>query len=214
MKAAVVGPDPAASPLDIRDVPEPQPTGDLVVVRLMRAALNRLDAMMLENRTDEAPGTIFGSDGAGIVAALGPDAKTDPLTATMAAWSHTRCCSSVARRQQPRSSASGSRCGAPSATPPPGLRHRSGRAARSPMTTQQRAAQQARNLGQSRGWPVADGPACHPVGGRAAAGPNHGRRPVRDRGHVPVRARHPQPAPRLAPARRPDRGRGRALPGQ
>lgn len=77
MKAAVVGTDPAASPLDVRDVPEPQPSGDLVVVRLMRAALNRLDAMMLENRTDEASGTIFGSDGAGIVTALGPDAETD-----------------------------------------------------------------------------------------------------------------------------------------
>src|SRR4051812_12174260 len=77
MKAAVVGTDPAASPLEVRDGPDPQPTGDMVVVRVKRAALNRLDAMMLENRTDEAPGTIFGSDGAGTVAAIGPDARTD-----------------------------------------------------------------------------------------------------------------------------------------
>ena len=33
--------------------------------------------MMLENRTEEAPGTIFGSDGAGSVTAIGPDARTD-----------------------------------------------------------------------------------------------------------------------------------------
>lgn len=77
MKAAVVGTDPGASPLGVREVPDPEPIGDLVVVRLMRAALNRLDAMMLENRTDEAPGTIFGSDGAGAVTAIGVDVKTD-----------------------------------------------------------------------------------------------------------------------------------------
>ena len=79
MKAAVVGTDPDAAPLEVRDVPTPRPTGDLVVVRVTRAALTRLDAMMLENRTDEAPGTIFGSDGAGTVAAVGPDA--DPSVA-------------------------------------------------------------------------------------------------------------------------------------
>ena len=73
MKAAVVGTDPAASPLDVREVPDPQATRDMVVVRIKRAALNRLDAMMLANRTEEAPGTIFGSDGAGSVATLGPD---------------------------------------------------------------------------------------------------------------------------------------------
>jgi NADPH:quinone reductase-like Zn-dependent oxidoreductase len=38
-----------------------------------RASLNRLDAMMLERRTTEAPGAIFGSDGAGVVHELGPD---------------------------------------------------------------------------------------------------------------------------------------------
>ena len=77
MKAAVVETDPTAPPLDVREVPNPQPTRDMVVVRVQRAALNRLDAMMLENRTEEAPGTIFGSDGAGSVAAIGPDARTD-----------------------------------------------------------------------------------------------------------------------------------------
>lgn len=76
MRAAVVGTDPTAPPLDVRDVPDPEANGDRVVVRLKRAALNRLDAMMLETRTDEAPGSIFGSDGAGTVAALGPDVKS------------------------------------------------------------------------------------------------------------------------------------------
>jgi len=77
MKAAVVETDPTAPPMDVREVPNPQPTRDMVVVRVQRAALNRLDAMMLENRTEEAPGTIFGSDGAGSVTAIGPDARTD-----------------------------------------------------------------------------------------------------------------------------------------
>ena len=76
MKAAVVGTEASASALDVRDVADPQPSGDMVIVRVKRAALNRLDAMMLENRTDEAPGAIFGSDGAGTVTAMGPDAKT------------------------------------------------------------------------------------------------------------------------------------------
>jgi len=63
MKAAVVGNDPAEAPLEVRDVPEPEATGDAVIVRLKRSALNRVDAMMLKHRTGEAPGTIFGSDG-------------------------------------------------------------------------------------------------------------------------------------------------------
>ena len=34
MKAAVVGTDPTAPPMDVRDVPNPQPTRDMVVVRV------------------------------------------------------------------------------------------------------------------------------------------------------------------------------------
>lgn len=73
MKAAVIGTKANEEPVSVIDVPQPQATGDWAVVRLHRAALNRLDAMMLHGRTGEEPGTIFGSDGAGIIHELGPD---------------------------------------------------------------------------------------------------------------------------------------------
>ena len=72
MRAAVVGTEPHEAPVRIIDVPRPSATDDWAVVRLERASLNRLDAMMLERRTTEAPGAIFGSDGAGVVHELGP----------------------------------------------------------------------------------------------------------------------------------------------
>jgi NADPH:quinone reductase-like Zn-dependent oxidoreductase len=58
------------------EAPSPHARGDWVVVRLECASLNRLDAMMLKHRTSEAPGAIFGSDGAGVVHELGPDVPT------------------------------------------------------------------------------------------------------------------------------------------
>ena len=73
MRAAVVGTEPQEPPVRVMDVPRPRASGDWVVVRLERASLNRLDAMMLEQRTSEAPGAILGSDGAGVVHELGPD---------------------------------------------------------------------------------------------------------------------------------------------
>ena len=73
MRAAVVATEPHEAPVRIRDVPRPHATGDWAVVRLERASLNRLDAMMLDRRTTEAPGAIFGSDGAGVVDELGPE---------------------------------------------------------------------------------------------------------------------------------------------
>jgi NADPH:quinone reductase-like Zn-dependent oxidoreductase len=76
MRAAVVGTEPQEQPVRVMEVPRPHARGDWVVVRLERASLNRLDAMMLEQRTSEAPGAIFGSDGAGVVHELGPDVPT------------------------------------------------------------------------------------------------------------------------------------------
>lgn len=73
MRAAVIGTLQDEAPVSIREVPQPRTSGDWAVVRLKRASLNRLDAMMLEGRTSEAPGTIFGSDGAGVIHELGPD---------------------------------------------------------------------------------------------------------------------------------------------
>ena len=73
MKAAVIGTEANEAPISVIDVPRPQAIGDWVVVAVKRASLNRLDAMMLGGRTGEAPGTIFGSDGAGVIHELGPD---------------------------------------------------------------------------------------------------------------------------------------------
>ena len=71
MKAAIVNTDLAQSPVSITEVPVPAPRPHWVTVRLEAAALNRLDAMMLEHRDEEAPGTIYGSDGAGVIVELG-----------------------------------------------------------------------------------------------------------------------------------------------
>ncbi|KQV69604.1 hypothetical protein ASC64_07095 [Nocardioides sp. Root122] len=57
----------------VTDVPRPHARDDWAVVRLERASLNRLDAMMLDQRTSEAPGAVFGSDGAGVIHELGAD---------------------------------------------------------------------------------------------------------------------------------------------
>jgi zinc-binding alcohol dehydrogenase/oxidoreductase len=73
MRAAVVGTEPHEARVRIRDVPRPHAARDWAVVRLRRASLNRLDAMMLDHRASEVPGSIFGSDGAGLVQELGPD---------------------------------------------------------------------------------------------------------------------------------------------
>ena len=73
MRAAVVGTEPQEPPVRVMDVPSSHARGDWVVVRLERASPHRLDAMMPDQRTSEAPGAIFGSDGAVVVHELGPD---------------------------------------------------------------------------------------------------------------------------------------------
>ena len=72
MRAAVIGTDHTAPPVRVREVPDPVTKAGWVTVSLRAAALNRLDAMLLEHRTNEAPGTIFGADGAGVIAQVGP----------------------------------------------------------------------------------------------------------------------------------------------
>ncbi len=71
MRAAVVSNDPESVPLCVADVPTPEPPQGWVRVRLHRAALNRLDAMMISQRLDLARPSILGSDGAGVVDAVG-----------------------------------------------------------------------------------------------------------------------------------------------
>ena len=78
MKAAVVSHDPSTPPVVVRDVPMPAPAPHWVVVRLRRAALNRLDAMLLGDRSSLTAGSILGSDGAGVIASVGSALAADP----------------------------------------------------------------------------------------------------------------------------------------
>ncbi|MGH3332767.1 MAG: zinc-binding dehydrogenase [Nocardioidaceae bacterium] len=71
MRAAVVSNDPTREALSVADWPDPTPPEGWVLVRLKRAALNRLDDMMLQDRAGLPGPSIFGSDGAGVVAGLG-----------------------------------------------------------------------------------------------------------------------------------------------
>lgn len=71
MRAAVVSNVPAETPVRVAHVPTPEPRPGWVRVRLHRAALNRLDATMVDTRVElDRPG-VFGSDGAGVVDAVG-----------------------------------------------------------------------------------------------------------------------------------------------
>ena len=71
MLAAVVSNDLTAEPLDVREVRTPEPPAGWVLVELRAASLNRLDAMMLESRTELPRPSVLGSDGAGVVRARG-----------------------------------------------------------------------------------------------------------------------------------------------
>ena len=81
MRAALVTKDPESTPVEVTEVPTPDPSPGWVRVRLQRAALNRHDAMMIRDRTALTRPAIFGSDGAGVVDALGPEVSTVSLGA-------------------------------------------------------------------------------------------------------------------------------------
>lgn len=76
MRAAVLSPDPDEPPLTVRTIPAPSTRHGWVIVQIRAAALNRLDQMTLADRESEAPGSILGSDGAGIVAEVGTGVST------------------------------------------------------------------------------------------------------------------------------------------
>jgi zinc-binding alcohol dehydrogenase/oxidoreductase len=78
MKAAVVNTDLGLPAVSVREVPDPEVRPDWALVRLHHAGLNRLDAMQLEQRADEAPGSVYGSDGSGVIAELGADVEPRP----------------------------------------------------------------------------------------------------------------------------------------
>ena len=78
MKAAVVNNDPTRSPVSVREVPVPRPRPHWVTVRLRNAALNRLDAMQLQRRSDQPDGVTHGADGAGVLSELGSEIQQRP----------------------------------------------------------------------------------------------------------------------------------------
>lgn len=71
MRAAVLSPDPNSDPILVREWPDPDVPEGWVLVRLVRAALNRLDAMTVADRESLERPSVIGSDGAGVVVALG-----------------------------------------------------------------------------------------------------------------------------------------------
>lgn len=72
MRAAVVDPDPAAPGVRLaEDWPVPRPGAGEVRVRVLRAGLNRMDAMNVADRARFGAPAIIGSDGAGLVDQLG-----------------------------------------------------------------------------------------------------------------------------------------------
>jgi NADPH:quinone reductase-like Zn-dependent oxidoreductase len=76
MRAAIVSPDPSATALRIARLPRPRPQPRWAVVRLRAAALNQLDRMMLQDRASLGRESVLGSDGAGVVHAIGRDVTT------------------------------------------------------------------------------------------------------------------------------------------
>lgn len=78
MRAAVLHPGPTRSPLSVEDWPRPIVPPGWVLVRLKRAALNRLDEMTVRDRTDFDTPVVIGSDGAGVIAELGAGVNGHP----------------------------------------------------------------------------------------------------------------------------------------
>lgn len=72
MIAAVLDPDPSRPAVAAADWPDPRPAPGWVLVRVERAALNRLDEMTVAERGDLPGPTVIGSDGAGVVVEVGP----------------------------------------------------------------------------------------------------------------------------------------------
>jgi NADPH:quinone reductase-like Zn-dependent oxidoreductase len=71
MRAAVVSNDPAEPALAVVDRPDPELPDGSVLVRLRSAALNRLDQMSIDDRASLDQPAVLGSDGAGVVEAVG-----------------------------------------------------------------------------------------------------------------------------------------------
>ena len=73
MKAIVVSQDPIQPPLSWLDWPDPIVRPGWVVVELVAAALNRHDAMNVEDRTTRKSPSVIGSDGRYLSSPVGAD---------------------------------------------------------------------------------------------------------------------------------------------
>jgi putative PIG3 family NAD(P)H quinone oxidoreductase len=78
MKAAIIAKPGGPEVLEVRDVPEPEPGTEQVLVRVRASALNRADLLQRRGKYPAPPGSpqeIPGIEFAGEVAALGPKAR-------------------------------------------------------------------------------------------------------------------------------------------
>jgi NADPH:quinone reductase-like Zn-dependent oxidoreductase len=103
MKAAVIQKHGGLDVLQVQDVSEPQALRDDVVVRLHAAALNHIDLTIRSGtRSQMQLPHILGSDGSGVVAAVGPDVRNlrqgDPVIIHPGLWCGR--CEHCARGQQ------------------------------------------------------------------------------------------------------------------
>lgn len=77
MRAAVTTTIPTDRPVRVTDWPDPALPPGWALVQLRAAALNRLDQMLLDNRSSLPGPSILGSDGAGTVTAIGEGADVE-----------------------------------------------------------------------------------------------------------------------------------------
>jgi NADPH:quinone reductase len=78
MKAAIITKPGGPEVLEVRDVPQPEPAADQVLVRVRASALNRADLLQRRGKYPAPPGAsqeIPGIEFAGEVSAVGPDAR-------------------------------------------------------------------------------------------------------------------------------------------
>lgn len=76
MRAAVLTPDLSQPPISVAAWPTPGVPDGWVLVKLKRAALNRLDEMTVRDRADFTSPVVIGSDGAGVVAQVSSSVTT------------------------------------------------------------------------------------------------------------------------------------------
>src|SRR5215217_7227018 len=81
MRAAVIRNQADSPVIDVTGWRDPEILQGWALVRLHRAALNRLDEMMLRSRVDLPGPSILGADGAGVVAGVGAGVRTPEIGA-------------------------------------------------------------------------------------------------------------------------------------